>query len=102
MNPTFVKAIAALVPTLMLLVGSMFQFSRRKRKATVFQLIGSACFMVVVIAHVCEALGWFLWMHWGLERLFHLAVNLIASPGLGSFSRSFMFPTRILSCASRK
>ena len=66
MNPTFAKAIAALVPTLMLLVGSTLQLSRRKGTAAVFQLIGAVCFMMVVIAHLCEALGWFPWMHWGL------------------------------------
>ena len=60
MNPTFARAIAALVPILMLLAGSALQFSRRKDKAADFQMIGSACFMVVVIAYVCEALGWFL------------------------------------------
>jgi hypothetical protein len=59
MNPTFAKAIAALVPTGILLVGSTLQFSQRKGTPAVFQLIGAACLMVVVIAHVCEALGWF-------------------------------------------
>ena len=50
MNPTFAKAIAALVPTGMLLVGSTLQFSRRKGIAAFFQLIGAACLVVVVIA----------------------------------------------------
>ena len=64
MNPTSTKAIAALVPTGMLLVGSALQFSRRKGTAAIFQLIGAACLMVVIIAHVCEAVNWFPWMHW--------------------------------------
>lgn len=96
-EPTFAKAIAALVPTLMLLVGSTLQLSRRKGTAAVFQLIGAACLIVVVIAHLCEALGWFPWMHWGLEhsvgtiliswpplegwRYFQLVICLERSPG---------------------
>jgi len=68
MNPTLVNAIAALVPTGMLLVGSTLRFSRGKRTAAVFQLIGAACLVVVVIAHVCEALNWLPWMHWGLDH----------------------------------
>ena len=67
MNPIFTKAIAALVPTGMLLVGSALRFSRRKSTAAIFQLIGAACLMVVIIAHVCEALNWFPWMHWALS-----------------------------------
>jgi hypothetical protein len=43
MNPTFTNAIAALVPTCMLLVSSTLQFSRRKGTAALLQLIGAAC-----------------------------------------------------------
>ena len=81
MNPTFGKAIAALVPTGMLLVGSTIQFSRRKRMAAVFQLIGAACLVVVVVAHLCEALGWFPWMHWGLEHSVGHYIDLVAAIG---------------------
>ena len=81
MNPTFAKAIAALVPTGMLLVGSTLQLSRRKSTAAVLQLIGTACLMVVVIAHLCEALGWFPWMHWGLEHSVGHYVDLVAAIG---------------------
>ena len=49
MNPTLAKGLAALVPTGMLLVGSTLQFSRRKGTAAVFQLIGAACLVVVVL-----------------------------------------------------
>jgi hypothetical protein len=52
MNPTFTNAIAALVPIGMLLVGSALQFSRRKGTAAIFQLIGAACLMVVIIANM--------------------------------------------------
>jgi hypothetical protein len=81
MNPTFAKAIAALVPTGMLLFGSTLQFSRRKGLATLFQLIGAACLVAVVIAHVCEALGWLAWMHWGLEHSAGHYIDLVATMG---------------------
>jgi hypothetical protein len=81
MNPTFAKAIAALVPTAMLLVGSALQFSRRKGTGVLLQLIGAACFAVVVIAHLCEALGWFPWMHWGLESSVGHYIDLVAAIG---------------------
>jgi hypothetical protein len=81
MNPIFTKAIAALVPTGMLLVGSALQFSRRKGTAAIFQLIGAACLIVVVIAHVCEALNWFPWMHWGHEHSVGHYVDLVAAIG---------------------
>jgi hypothetical protein len=57
MNPTFTETIAALVPTGMLLVGSALQFSRRKGTAAIFQLIGAACLMVVIIAHARHSIG---------------------------------------------
>ena len=36
--------------------------------ATFLQLFGAACLMLVVVAHVCEALGLFPSMHWGAEH----------------------------------
>ena len=81
MNPTFVKAVAALVPTGLVLIGSTLQFSRRKGTAAVFQVIGAACLMVVVITHLNEALGWFSWMQWGLERSVGHYIDLVAAIG---------------------
>jgi len=92
MNSTLAKAIAALVPTGMLLVGSTLEFSRRKGLATLFQLIGAACLVVVVIAHLCEALGWFPWMHWGLEHSAGHYLDLVAAiAGLSLFSIGYLF-----------
>ncbi len=92
MNPIFAKAIAALVPTGMLLVGSAIQFSRRKGTAAIFQLIGAACLIVVVIAHVCEALNWFPWMHWGHEHSVGHYVDLVAAiGGLSLFPIGYLF-----------
>jgi hypothetical protein len=92
MNPIFTKAIAALVPTGMLLVGSALQFSRRKGTAAIFQLIGAACLIVVVITHVCEALNWFPWMHWGHEHSVGHYVDLVAAiGGLSLFPIGYLF-----------
>jgi hypothetical protein len=92
MNPTFAKAIAALVPTAMLLVSSALHFSRRKGMAVLLQLIGAACLVVVVIAHLCEALGWFPWMHWGLEHSAGHYIDLVAAiGGLSLFPIGYVF-----------
>jgi hypothetical protein len=92
MNPTFAKSIAALVPTGILLFGSTLQFSRRKGLATLFQLIGAACLVAVVIAHVCEALGWFPRMHWGLEHSVGHYIDLVAAiGGLSLFPIGYLF-----------
>ena len=92
MNPIFTKAIAALVPTGMLLVGSALQFSRRKGTAAIFQLIGAACLIVVVIAHVCEALNGLPWMHWGLEHSVGHYVDLVAAiGGLSLFPIGYLY-----------
>jgi hypothetical protein len=92
MNPTLVKAIAALVPTGMLLVGSTLQFSRGKRIVALLQLIGAASLMVVVIAHVCEALGWLPWMQWGLEHSVGHYIDLVAAiGGLALFPIGYLF-----------
>lgn len=92
MNPTFAKAVAALVPTGTLLVGSTLLFSRRKGTAAVFQLIGAACLVVVVIAHLCEALGWFPWMHWGMEHSVGHYIDLLAAiGGLSLFPIGYLF-----------
>ncbi len=92
MNPTFAKAIAALVPTGMLLFGSALQFSRRRGVASLFQLIGAACLVAVVIAHLCEALGWFPRMHWGLEHSAGRYIDLVAAiGGLSLFPVGYLF-----------
>jgi hypothetical protein len=92
MNPTFAKAIAALAPAGMLLAGSTLQVSRRKDIAALLQLTGAACLVVVVIAPVCEALGWFPWMHWGLENSVGHYIDLVAAiGGLALFSIGYLF-----------
>ena len=68
MNFTFLKALAALVPAGMVFAGSVVLFVRGKTVGAFLQLLGAGCLMVVVLAHVSEALHLFPWMQWGLPR----------------------------------
>ncbi len=68
MNATILKELAALVPTGLLLSGSLVLFIREKIVSCLLQLLGSGCLVVVVLTHFCEALHLFPWMHWGLEH----------------------------------
>ena len=61
-------ALAALVPACMLFAGSAVLFFRGKTVCSLLQLLGAGCLVVVVLAHVSEALSLFPWMHWGLEH----------------------------------
>ena len=67
MNATLLKAILVLVPVSML-VSYPTVLSRRKAPWSTLQLIGSACLIVVVLAHTCEALRMFPWVGWGAPR----------------------------------
>jgi len=68
MNATLVKALVALVPACMLFSGSTVLFFRGKTVPSLLQLLGSGCLVVVIFAHVSEALHLFQWMHWGDEH----------------------------------
>jgi hypothetical protein len=67
MNMALIKAIAALVPAGMLFAGSVVLYCRSKAPSSLLQLLGAGCLVIVVLTHVCEALGLFPWMHWGLQ-----------------------------------
>ena len=68
MNATLLKALVALVPACMLFSGSIILFLRHKALRSFLQLVGSGCLVVVVLAHLCEALHLLSWMNWGLEH----------------------------------
>src|SRR5437762_10904864 len=68
MNAVLLKGLVALVPACMLFSGSVVLFFRGKSLCSLLQLLGAGCLVVVVLAHVCEALHLFPWMHWGLEQ----------------------------------
>lgn len=68
MDITLVTAVVALAPVGMLFFGSVILFFRDKGVPSFLQLLGAACLAVVVLAHICEALHLFPWMHWGDEH----------------------------------
>ena len=68
MNVTLLKSLVASVPACMLLFGAVVWFCRGKTVSTFLQLAGAGSFVVVVLAHVFEALHLFPWMHWGGEH----------------------------------
>jgi len=68
MNVTLLKSLVALLPTGMLLGGSVVLFLRGKSVYSFLQLFGAGCLVVVVLTHVSEALHLFSWMGWGLEH----------------------------------
>jgi succinate dehydrogenase/fumarate reductase cytochrome b subunit len=68
MNATLFKPLVALVPTCMLLCGSVTLLIREKTVGSFLQLIGAGCLVMVVLTHLCEALHLFPWMQWGAEH----------------------------------
>jgi hypothetical protein len=68
MNATLAKALVASVPATVLLAGALVLFLRRKTVGSMLQLAGAACLVIVILAHISEALHLFPWMHWGLQH----------------------------------
>ncbi len=68
MNVTLLKALVVLAPGMMLLTGSIAQFTRDRTIYPLLQLLGAGSVVVVVLTHVVEALHVFPWMGWGLEN----------------------------------
>jgi hypothetical protein len=68
MNPTAVKAVVALLTVSVLFFGSLLMFARRTALSSVLQLLGAGCLVVVALAHLCESIGLFRFMHWGMEH----------------------------------
>jgi hypothetical protein len=59
MNVTLLKALVALVPVGILLFWSVVVFFRGKTLCSVLQLVGAGWLMVVILAHISEALQLF-------------------------------------------
>jgi len=87
MDATLFKSLAAIVPVALLLIGASVTYSRGISASSVLQLAGSACLMVVVVTHVCEALHLLPWMGWGEERSMGHYLDLT-----GSVLGAFLFP----------
>ena len=61
------KSLIALVPASVLLLGSIALFLRARTVPAFLQVFGAGCLVMVVVAHLCEALQLFPWMGWGLQ-----------------------------------
>jgi len=59
------KPLIALVPAVLVLALSAVVFVKRRNLAAFLQLAGSSCVVIVVLTHVCEALGLFPSMRFG-------------------------------------
>jgi hypothetical protein len=85
------RALIALVPAGGLLAGSFVRLSTRRTFASLLQLIGAGCLVVVVLTHIFEALRWFLSMGWGLERSAGHYLDLTATViGVALFSLGYL------------
>ncbi len=67
MNATLAQALLALVPAGILFVGSILLCLREKILGSFLQLVGAGFLVIVVLAHLCEALHLFPWMRWDAE-----------------------------------
>jgi len=67
MNSALLKGLMALGAG----IHAVFWFGRlvlpTKEVLCLLQLLGAGCLVIVAFTHICEALGLFPWMHWGLE-----------------------------------
>jgi uncharacterized membrane protein YhfC len=75
MNATLSRALISLLPTSMLFCGSVLLFLRRRAFNCFLQVIGAGALVMVVLAHIAEALDAFPLMqlggrkqHWTLPR----------------------------------
>ena len=84
-------ALVASVPVGILLAGAVTLFLRRKTFSSFLQLLGAGCLVIVVLAHICEALHLLPSMGWGLDRSLghYLDAGSIAL-GLTSFPLGYL------------
>ena len=91
MNVPFLKAVVALVPAGVILCGSAILFFREKGSENLLQLLGASCFVLVVLAHLCEALQLFPSMLWGHpDSIGHRFDLLSAALGLTLFPMGYL------------
>ena len=68
MNDAVLKPFVALIPACLLFAGAAIIWLRRKSTSSIFQLLGAAALVVVVLAHVFEALHVFPRIGWGSQN----------------------------------
>ena len=80
------------IPVFALLCGSVLSFAKEKSIWSFLQVVGAGCLVIVVLTHICEALGLFAWMHWGLKSSAgHYLDFWSAALGLTLFSGGYLF-----------
>jgi Ca2+/Na+ antiporter len=67
MNDAVLKSFVALIPACLLFIGAAIIWRRRKSLSSIFQLLGAVALIVVVLAHVFEALNVWPRMGWGSQ-----------------------------------
>jgi hypothetical protein len=65
MNATLAKALLLSIPIFVLFAFFLLSFLRNRTIAQCLQVIGSGCLVLVLLAHLCEALNLFPAMRWG-------------------------------------
>ena len=79
MNTAPLRALLALFPVCMLLLGSGIRFRREKVLAAGMQFVGASAIALVVLTHICESLHLFPAMGWGLEHSTGHYLDLISA-----------------------
>jgi hypothetical protein len=83
MTATLLRSLIAFIPAVMLLFGAALLFRKGRRASSLLQLLGAVSFLLVIFAHICEALQWFPAMGWGQEHTVGHYLDL-ASATLGA------------------
>jgi hypothetical protein len=65
MSFALLKSLAVLIPVSILFARSTVTFTKERTLPSALQFFGVACLVVVVLAHICEALELFPLMGWG-------------------------------------
>ena len=99
MDTTLFRALVGLAPAGMLLAGSVVLFVREKTRWSLLQLVGAGCLMVVMLAHIAEALDLFPSMGFGLEHSIGHFIDLWSAIfGLALFPVGYSFHALAKQC----
>jgi amino acid permease len=102
MNNAALGSFFALMPACLLFAGAAIIWLRRKSLSSIFQLLGAAALVVVVLAHVCEALRVFPRMGWGSQTsVGHYLDLLCAILGVTLFSLGYLIHA-VDACVEKK
>ncbi len=91
MNGTLLKTLLALLPACILFSAAVVGFVRGRDVWSLLQLLGAAGMMVVLLAHLCEALRLLPWMGWGRENSIGHYIDLVGAVlGLSLFPLGYL------------